>query len=209
MTRRSGGCVRAVVAALLLAACGGSPAAEPAAGELPAQPPPVAVADGAEVGAAAQERARAALGERLPLADRSPNLLRGDFDGDGVADLVAVVRVGAGPFPAHVRVTQPWPEYGEWEEDGARQEVALAVIHGAPGRAGDVHLLRDPNPISILDAGAAHHLAVIPRAEAAALDAELARARGDVIVIPTEAGIDTYLFWDGSAYVHHAPLEIP
>jgi hypothetical protein len=189
----------------LLAACSGPAVSEGAYGD--------ARSAGAEHETAAA--VRPAPGPRAPewvpgtlggvtLADRSPNLLHGDFDGDGTPDLLAVVRV-----------VRPWPVYyaGTAVDDVSRgAEVGFAIIHGTPaGRPPEVYLLHDPNPVSILDTQAARALRVVPRAELAAPgEPELARAaHGDVIVVPTEAGIDTYLYWDGSTYRSLEPDEEP
>jgi hypothetical protein len=156
------------------------------------------------------------LGSGITLADRAPNLLHGDFNGDGAPDLLAVVAVRGQRLNPEVRVVRPWPAYngdalaGNDVTWGA--EVGLAILHGTPaGESGGVYLLHDPNAVSILDTHAARALSVIPRAELAAQAApELARsARGDAIVVPTEAGIDTYLYWDGSTYRSLAPDEEP
>lgn len=33
--------------------------------------------------------------------------------------------------------------------------------------------------------------------------------KGDALAIPTEAGIDIFLYWDGGEFVLHQPLELP
>lgn len=35
------------------------------------------------------------------------------------------------------------------------------------------------------------------------------KAVGDLLIIPTPAGIDTYLYWDGKKFVHYWPEEMP
>ena len=36
-----------------------------------------------------------------------------------------------------------------------------------------------------------------------------ARHTGDLIVLPTEAGIDTYIYWDQTKYRLYVPTETP
>lgn len=156
------------------------------------------------------------LGNSGSLAqDHSPNILHGDFDGDGAPDLLAVVTVRgmAGDLPAGVHLVLPWPPNAEVvPSDNLAQgsRVGLLVIPAA-GNATEAYLLHDANPISILDTEAALELSVVPHSELSALEEpELEnRARGDVIVVPTEAGIDTYLYWDGSTYRSFEPAEEP
>jgi hypothetical protein len=72
-------------------------------------------------------------------------------------------------------------------------------------------LMHDKNEISILDTEAAQEINVTRKSELGTLDLpELsAQAKGDVVVVPTEAGIDTYLFWNGNAFQSYEPLELP
>jgi hypothetical protein len=202
----------------LLAACSGSATSEGAYAETQeVRAEPEVVPGAAPVrGQPGVQWVPGMLGSGVALADRTPNLLRGDFDGDGIPDLLAVVAVRGQQLNPEVRVVRPWPDYdgdapaGDDVTQGA--EVGLAIIHGTPAaRPAGVYLLHDPNPVSILDTQAARALRVVPRAELAAPgEPELARsARGDVIVVPTEAGIDTYLYWDGSTYRSLEPDEEP
>lgn len=158
-----------------------------------------------------QEIVERALGAGASLApDRSPNALHGDFNGDRAPDLLALVaaRTVGDDLPPGVRVVRPWPlAEGVTPSVPSRgAHVVLAVIHGAAGQGG-AFILHDPNPISILDADAAGELFVARHEELSTFDEpDLAsRARGDVLVLPTEAGEDTFVYWDGSTYRVWAP----
>ena len=35
------------------------------------------------------------------------------------------------------------------------------------------------------------------------------KSSGDILVLPTEAGIDTYVYWDKDRYKLHVPEEVP
>jgi hypothetical protein len=148
-------------------------------------------------------------------SDRSPAVFHGDFNGDGLGDLIAFARTGGGTIslPEGVRVLRPW----SGREDPAPEhlsrgvDLTLVVVHGSPGAGtGDGFLLYDPDAASILDTRAARGTFVTDRAGASTLNAEVAGlARGDVLVLPTEAGIDTFVYWDGSTYRAFQPLEYP
>jgi hypothetical protein len=207
-----------VLGLLAAAACAGPEPEPPAAAQSPdaadtAVAPPPAERTAAPGAGPALAWRPGLLGPGTRLADRSPNVLHGDFNGDGVPDLLAVVVVRNARLDDRVRVVQPWPVYEgaattESVEEGA--EVALAVVHGDPAGAADaMFLLHDPNPISILDTHAGRQLEVIGRDELADHYRLADRARGDLIVVPTEAGIDTYVYWDGTTYRTFAPVEIP
>lgn len=149
-------------------------------------------------------------------ADGATAEFHGDFNGDGTADLLAVTEVtrGTEPLPEGVLILQPWSGgegSGYSRAPSSDAAMSLAIVHG-PGAsdAGGAFLLYDPDPISILATGAAREAFVASRAEVAALDAEMGRlARGDVFVLPTEAGIDTFIYWDGSTYRAYQPLDYP
>lgn len=160
-----------------------------------------------------------AFGSSLSIVtDRSPAVLHGDFNGDGVDDLIAVARARprSDPLalPRGVRVVRPWSggDGAAVREDLSRgADVTLAIVHGSgTAAAPSPFLLHDPDSISILDTGAARDAFVVGRAEVASLNAEVgARAQGDVYVLPTEAGINTFVYWDGSTYRAYQPLEYP
>lgn len=201
----------ALVTALL--ACSRPMPTVEAAGDLPTYP---------EVPAAAHESVHGqiprVLGATASLAaDRSPNTFRGDFNGDGVTDLLALVtpRANAGDLPAAVQLVRPWPlNAGVTPSDdltrGAR--IGLAVVHGATDGAPEAaFLLHDLNPISILDTDAARELFVVAHKQLDGLEEPklAASAHGDVIVVPTEAGIDTYIYWTGSTYRLFESADLP
>ena len=163
---------------------------------------------GAAAAASPEARIARVFGSTVRIAaEHAPAVFRGDFDGDGVGDLLVLVRVseGARRLARDVRVVRPWP--GADEDASGGDRLGLAVVHGgaAPG-----FLLFDPNLVSILDTSAAREAFVADKAEASSWDAEVReRARGDVFVLPTEAGIDTFVYWDGATYRAYQPLELP
>lgn len=144
-----------------------------------------------------------------------PAEFHGDFNGDGADDLLAVTEVtrGTEPLPEGVLVLQPWSgaESRAYSRTPSHEAaMSLAIVHGASASNGGAFLLYDPAPISILATEAAREAFVASRSEVASLDTEMGRlARGDVFVLPTEAGIDTFIYWDGSTYRAYQPLVYP
>ena len=145
--------------------------------------------------------------------DRSPNHYSGDFNGDGKLDTLYVVSTqgAVNQLPADVKLVRPWPlnDGVSIKNDltsGAHNSLAI-VLGGMKGGV----LLYDSNPISILDTEAAQSITVVKKSDVASLEEpELAKkAKGDIIVVPTEAGIDTYVYWDGSTYKSYSGQDVP
>lgn len=198
--------VLALVAICLLSACSKD---TPQPGNEPS--PPAAAPPATAAVAAPSDNIESALGFKPELAtDRAVSELRGDFNGDSAEDRLLVVKSSSMPAeaPANLKVIRPWP----LEKD----ETAGALSHGAAvnlvivdGKSSQAVVLHDDNSVSLLDAPAAAELKVIKRADIAALEQpKLAQgAAGDVLAIPTEAGIDIYIYWDGGTYKLFAPTE--
>ncbi len=154
------------------------------------------------------------------LLQKVPTAFVGDFNGDGKPDLVVLIRWAGGPPPPGVTQLAPWPSppgrrAKRREAVSARQSsVALALFHGQ-GAAG----WRQPQQVFLLMAGdrlsspifsdpEGGQLAVVRKGTRRGAGLPPAR-RGDVLRIPTEAGIDTFLYWDGKTYSVYEPQEEP
>jgi hypothetical protein len=139
------------------------------------------------------------------LASHKPCLLKGDFNGDGVEDAAALVRLNSdrAALPLAVKVVNPWSSHpGRLP---SKTHLAIAVVFGAAAPsarflAGDRELLSTP---IWQDPAATNLLAVIKRREASK------RAKGDAIGVATEAGIEVKLYWDGATFRVEAPREEP
>ena len=147
-----------------------------------------------------------------PVKGFKPYFLIGDFDGDGAQDALVVVRVkGArAELPKDVRFRNPFsdlPVVGPSKEN----RLALAIIHdwkAAQPRA--KILLIGESPVLALQ----YERAVSGRAEDASNLLSLMKrhgprpkdqkfpplAKGDVILLSTEVGNDSMLYWDGKKY---------
>ena len=164
------------------------------------------------------EVVRRAFGSAVePVTAFKPYYLTGDFNGDGVEDLLIVVRVKEkrAALPKDVRVANPFgldakvtfPANPESE-----RKLALAIVHSwkIPQPVGKF-LLMGESPILILE----NSRATSGRAEDAKDLIELMSkrgkrrrgqkfppaAKGDVILLGTEVGGDSKLYWTGRKYV--------
>jgi hypothetical protein len=201
--------VVALVAICSLSACSKS---TPQPGNEPSQPPAATPA----APSASPDSVESALGFKPELAtDRAVSELRADFNGDGAEDRLLVVKSSSmpGEAPANIRVVRPWPLEKDESAGGLSHgaSVNLVIVDGKSAAAPRAVVLHDDNSVSLLDAPAAAELKVIKRTDLGALDepAFVQAARGDVLAVPTEAGIDTYIYWDGSTYKLYAPADAP
>ncbi len=135
-----------------------------------------------------------------------------DIDGDGKPDIVERVTISkkAQP-PSFISLITPWIQYDEETKisnslDGGSHNNLLVTF----GNSKQV-LIHDVNDVSVLDTDAAQEISIASKLSLVELELpELNKlTKGDVIVIPTEAGIDTYLYWNGSTFLSYEPAEIP
>jgi hypothetical protein len=136
-----------------------------------------------------------------------------DIDGDDKTDVVELVTIAKETqnlLPVITLIT-PWALNGETTEKSHQLKNGshnnLLVTFGNSKQV----LIHDVNAVSLLDTDAAQETNITPYSELGELDLpELsAQAKGDVIVVPTEAGIDTYLYWNGSTFRSYEPMELP
>lgn len=134
-----------------------------------------------------------------------------DFNGDGLADSIYYTDVvGDISDLSSVHLVQPWPKMDD-QKQGAK--TAIVIIHcGSSLVEGSLSfVIHDKNDISVLDTSAMLQSEVIKKEMIAQLqEPELsARAKGDIVLIPTEAGIDSFIYWDGSSYQLYEDIDIP
>jgi len=140
-----------------------------------------------------------------------------DFNGDGVTDSIYYTDVvGDISGLSSVNLFQPWLKMDK-QKQGAK--TAIVIIHGyasstensLPAGVSLPVVIHDKNDISVLDTAAMLQSEVIKKELIAQLEEpELsARAKGDIILIPTEAGIDSFIYWDGSSYQLYEVIDMP
>ena len=135
------------------------------------------------------------------------NLLIGDFNGDKVKDTLEFTYADKklNASQKNIRNITPWELYSS-NKSGSRHSII--ITHGSIDKLFSIY---DVNDISILDTGAAKELFIFPFSKISELELPLLsqHAKGDLIVIPTEAGVDTFLYWDGETYKAYEPIEMP
>jgi len=132
-----------------------------------------------------------------------------DFNADGLVDYIYYVNVTeniesiSNDIP--LDIVQPWLKIDD-QKKGSK--TGVIIIHG-----GDVlpSLIHDKNDFSVLDASAMLQSKVIKKDKIKLIEeAELSsKAKGDIILIPTEAGIDSFIYWDGLTYQLYEVIDIP
>lgn len=143
-----------------------------------------------------------------------------DLNGDGVIDQAKLLLYSSmGEEPAQgYELVSAWPYYSDGAPPTTPAEggpVVLVIEHGMNEAKGetDDFLLFDPNEVSVLATDAAENLAATAVKELPEKGAALAELpqqfTGDVLVLPTEAGIDTFVYWTGKTYRVFEPLEMP
>ncbi len=137
---------------------------------------------------------------------RTKNSWALDFDGDQKMDALVAVKILSNNFSPDLTLAEPWELMDTDSEKGSQFGFILKS-----GASENITLIRDKNTLSILDTEAAKETLIVSHKNTADLNLpELSRAaKGDIIVIPTEAGIDTYLYWDGKTVNAYEPIEIP
>ncbi len=137
--------------------------------------------------------------------------LSGDFNGDGKQDKLYVLSLTPQSLNAasSAKRYSSWPYYGDGKAPELGQGGPKAIV--IAGGKGEYSVLFDPNKMSILDTAAAEELFVVSSTDKThAVWADVGTAaKGDVIVVPTEAGIDSYLIWDGHKYTAFDLIEVP
>ncbi|HEX8652213.1 MAG TPA: hypothetical protein VF708_15335 [Pyrinomonadaceae bacterium] len=151
--------------------------------------------------------------------DRKPYFLTGDFNGDSRHDLIALIHLkqAKSSLPKGVVVLNPWGY--ERKNSQGTSDLALVIIHGAAAgwdtqTPAGRYLLTDRDYFSTPiweEPGGSNLLSLRKKRPPRGSRAEAApgMARGDAVAIPTEAGIDIYLYWNGKTYKVYEPAEEP
>lgn len=132
-----------------------------------------------------------------------------DFNGDGSDDYLYFVEVknAIEKLPDVVRIYQleSDKEHSRSLSGGYR---ALVIYHGG---SQEKIVLHEQKAMPVIDAPAALDLFVVEKVNLSASEVVdiASHAKGDVIVLPTSAGIDTYIYFDGEKYRLYEPLEVP
>jgi len=157
----------------------------------------------------------AARDDKALFVARKPisNDQKTDIDGDGKSDVVELVNIAKQIqiLPSAITLITPWALTDETAEkssqlkNGSHNNVLVSFGNSKQ------FLIHDVNAVSLLDTDVAQEINVTRHTELKGLDLpELsAQAKGDVIVVPSEAGIDAYLYWNGVTFQTYGPSELP
>jgi len=136
----------------------------------------------------------------------------GDFNGDGIKDILVLFRPEFNPVETdRFKVSKPWVY--PWSKSSKKLYKSIAIFNGSKSGwnsdAANVFVLLDtvgvletPSFKLILskttDKDYTSHSQMLP-----------VKVKGDLVIIPTEAGIDTYIYWDRNEYKLYEPEEMP
>ena len=144
--------------------------------------------------------------------NNASTVIQGDFNGDGINDF-AVVFLPVAEITASnkLKVTKLWNYPGS--VSSGKLHKSLAIFHGSKSDwlsdATQVFVLLDDTAAletpsfellisRIGDKEYKNHTSYLP-----------VKLQSDLIILPTEAGIDTYIYWDKDTYKLFEPEEIP
>jgi hypothetical protein len=166
--------------------------------------------------ASIDEAIKASFGSVVqPATTFRPYYVSGDFNGDGVQDLAVVVLIKEkrSALPKDVRVINPFdgPKINFPQNSATEHKLALAIIHGWKTSQAAKFLLVGESPILVLEYGRAtssnpedakNLIEVMAKGGKRRRGQRFPRtARGDVILLGTEVGGDSTLYWNGRTYV--------
>lgn len=133
-----------------------------------------------------------------------------DFNGDGNPDYIymTIFSSESAVLPKDIVLVEPWPlsEYSGGSSHGSKHSI-LIILGGNESNV----VIRDKNNLSVLDTLAATHAYIADVANLTILQEPdfVPKVKGDVIVMPTEAGIESYLYWDGKGFSLYEIIDIP
>ena len=172
----------------------------------------------AQSSAHAQKQAVAtpSFGSRIEFRDdfREP-FLTGDLAGNGERDEVFIVRIAPQSARTSIAsdvVVESLSSWGKRNLNKNGEPLALAIVHGTSNWKFLIHDGSD-NSFFDTDIWRVHplplELARRGSNKARGLPLRIRRSKHDVLVLGTEAGIDTFLYFDGTKYVYYEPPEEP
>ena len=141
-----------------------------------------------------------------------PSFKQGDFNGDGVDDIAVLFTPKSKPKEtAQLKVLKLWVYPNTKPSDNYRKSLAIFQSTNGKWELDKIHVyaLLDTNGVletpsfqllttSRKDKNFSEHASMLP-----------IKTKNDLIILPTEAGIDTYIYWDKDTYKLFEPEEMP
>jgi hypothetical protein len=151
-------------------------------------------------------------GQATIIESKKPFVRSGDFNADGVDDLAVLFLPKTKPKASkQLKVSMPWVYPGV--TPSKTYHKSLAIFHGDKNgwKSANIQAFALLDTLGVLetpsfellitrkgDKDYKNHSAMLP-----------IKSSGDLIILPTEAGIDTYVYWDKDSYKLLEPEEIP
>jgi hypothetical protein len=141
-----------------------------------------------------------------PVTNKNPNSWQGDFDGDGKPDRLQLVAI-----TSSFQRSERMQILNLWDKTELRAPLPLALnirhnddrqeflVYATTYFQSPIWLTAQP-AIEVIQRGTPIHTLWQKQVKA---------LKGDGIIIGTEAGIDTLLYWDGKTYRLFVPPEQP
>jgi hypothetical protein len=144
--------------------------------------------------------------------DCFPCYVAGDFNYDGMQDIaVLFFPKKSQKLSQQIRSSWPWAQPADIQSNRLRK--SLAIINGHPDgwMSPKIKVFVFFDNLGTLETPS-FQLIIKKRSEidySQILNILPISKTGDLIILPTEAGIDTYIYWNKSAYELHIPSEEP
>lgn len=146
-------------------------------------------------------------------AAHEPYFKSGDFNGDGLLDLAVLFVPHDKPAPApHIRIQSPWSSNPQGAQPPYRTSLAIFNNHKKGDWLSvppDIYIFLDDSGVLETPSFEMHVARRSDRDFNKYCDQLPNTANGDLIILPSEAGIDTFVMWDGSNYTLVQPQETP
>lgn len=147
----------------------------------------------------------------LDLHKVAEKTLTADIDGDKKKDSIYfILKNKVAPLSLLEKANIIQPFFSEKRSDGDLKSGSKHIIYFDLSSIGNDFLIHDTNEISVLDTEAASSILTASNKELnAILEDSDSSSPGDGIILPTEAGIDLYLYWDGQSISLFEPMDLP
>ena len=150
--------------------------------------------------------------QQNPVEKDKPSFVSGDFNSDGYTDTAVLIKPAKNiKNKVKFTVIEPWRKSGG--KIANRYHTSLAIIHGSANgfknSKAKVFVLLDSTGVletpsfelivkKQTEKDFKEHSALLP-----------IKTKSDFLILPTEAGIDTYVYWDKNTYKLYEPEEEP
>jgi hypothetical protein len=168
--------------------------------------------------AASSDNVSQLFGSRVQASDRfAAPFATGDFDGDGTPDAVYLVTIlpQSADHKLAADVTVISKLFGTAPLGARGESLALAILHDGGKRKFLLTGYQGENTSGYFESpiwsGTPTPLAVATRGSKSfeEFQKQEKKIKHDILVVGTEAGIDTALYWSGKSYAIFRPVEEP